>query len=112
MKYKLYGISNFTYFNINPTYFNINPTLWNISYVDEYLSVAKRDFSRTTSPLILDPSLEVRDNYTTYSPKTWAYCDMGVSINGGTPSHHPFLDGIFHSKAPIWRSPMTMETPI
>ena len=26
---------------------------------------------------------------------------MVVSSNGGTPSHHPFLDGIFHSKPSI-----------
>ena len=39
---------------------------------------------------------------------------MGGSINGGTPSHHPFLDGIFPNKnQPFFGGPpMTMEIPI
>ena len=40
---------------------------------------------------------------------------MEVSWNGGTPSHHPFLDGIFHAiDHPLlaWGSPMTMQTPL
>ena len=38
---------------------------------------------------------------------------MGVSINGGTPVHHPFLDGISPYKpSSYWDTPMTMETPI
>ena len=28
--------------------------------------------------------------------------EMGGSINGGTPSYHPFLDGIFPYKPSIW----------
>ena len=37
---------------------------------------------------------------------------MGVSWNRDTPSHHPFLDGIFPEiNQPFWGSPMTMETP-
>ena len=37
---------------------------------------------------------------------------LGVSINGGAPSHHPFLDGIFHFKPSIWGYPVPpfMET--
>ena len=35
--------------------------------------------------------------------------EMGGSINGGTPSHNPFLHGIFPYK--FWGTPMTMEPP-
>ena len=28
--------------------------------------------------------------------------DMVVSINGGTPSHHPNFNRMFHSKPSIW----------
>ena len=36
----------------------------------------------------------------------------GVSINGGTPSYHPFLDGIFPDKPTILMGfPMKMDTP-
>ena len=31
---------------------------------------------------------------------------MGVSTNEGTPSHHPFIDGIFHYK-PSWGTPIS-----
>ena len=40
--------------------------------------------------------------------------DMGVSINGGTPSHHPFLVGIFPYKpykASIWNYPHLWTPP-
>ena len=38
---------------------------------------------------------------------------MGVSTNGGTPSHHPFIDGIFPYKPSSYGgSPMTMESLI
>ena len=41
---------------------------------------------------------------------------MGISINGGTPSHHPFLDGIFPNKNHLsfgvppwlWKHPYTI----
>ena len=43
--------------------------------------------------------------------------NLGVSLNGATPSHHPFIDfidGIFHYKyyqpSSYWGTPMTMET--
>ena len=37
---------------------------------------------------------------------------MEVSWNGGTPSHHPFLDGFFPNKnQPIKGVPPLMETP-
>ena len=37
---------------------------------------------------------------------------MEVSQNGGTPSHHPFIDGIFPYKpSSYWGTPMAMETP-
>ena len=37
---------------------------------------------------------------------------MEVSSNRGTPSHHPFLDGIFpHKPSSYWGTPMTMDTP-
>ena len=36
---------------------------------------------------------------------------VGVSINGGTPSHHPFLDGILpHKPSSYGGTPMAMET--
>ena len=36
---------------------------------------------------------------------------MEVSRNGGTPSYHPLIDRIFHSKASsYWGCPMTMES--
>ena len=38
--------------------------------------------------------------------------NMVVSWNGGTPSHHPFLDGIFHYKTSRLGVPPFMETPI
>ena len=35
----------------------------------------------------------------------------GFRKNGGTPSHHPFLDGIFPTKnQPFWGTPMAIET--
>ena len=38
---------------------------------------------------------------------------LGVSINGGTPSYHPFLDGICPYKPSSYGgTPMAMETPI
>ena len=38
--------------------------------------------------------------------------NLGVSWNGGTPTH-PFLDGIFHHKpTSYWGTPMVMETTI
>ena len=39
--------------------------------------------------------------------------NMGVSWNGGTPSHHPLLEGFFHeiNQPAIGGYPMTMETP-
>ena len=41
------------------------------------------------------------------------YRHIGVSINRGTPSHHPFLHGILSEKKDINRgTPMTIETPI
>ena len=37
----------------------------------------------------------------------------GFLIYGGTPVHHPFLDGIFPNKTiHCWVPPMTMETSI
>ena len=44
----------------------------------------------------------------TYLVFIWRFPDMG-----GTPSHHPFLFGIFHEiNQAFWWSPMTMETSI
>ena len=42
------------------------------------------------------------------------FFELGVSINGGTPSHHPFLDGIFPElnhpamgyNHPFWGTPI------
>ena len=46
------------------------------------------------------------------SPKMSAFIDMEVSWNGGTPSHHPFLDGIFSKKTtPIWGYPHDYGNP-
>ena len=39
-------------------------------------------------------------------------CAMEVSWNGGTPSHHPFLDGGFPYKPSIFGVPPFMEPPI
>ena len=41
----------------------------------------------------------------------YIYRYMVISINVGTPSHHPFLDGIFPYKSSIWGYPYFRKPP-
>ena len=55
--------------------------------------------------------LSSRPDFSGFLQVPMVYVYMEVSWNRGTPSHHPFLDGIFHIiSQPFWGSPMTMET--
>ena len=40
------------------------------------------------------------------------FCNMGVSINGGTPSYHPFWIGVFPYKPPSWGYPHLRNPPM
>ena len=43
--------------------------------------------------------------------RTGGYVQMVVSWNRGTPSHHPFLDGIFSINHPLWGYPHLWKPP-
>ena len=78
-----------------------------------FLGIHKTFKSQRGRPYVIPLLLMWRLTGLTRTLRSRHYTQEGVSIHGGVPINHPFLDGIFPNKNhPFWGTTMTIETPI
>ena len=88
--------------------YECKPTKQRLESSREFWSSSRQLRRIEMSSTLVSPSLLVSQTATII----YRLYSFGGSWNGGTPSYHPFLIGIFNCKPAIWGTPMTQETCI